>query len=68
MNIKTIRKQAEILSNMNVNACPLPELVDMSRGAQWERFLIKLDELGYTAVPKKSIEGIKETLWPSLIP
>jgi hypothetical protein len=68
MDIKKIRKQAETLSNMGENACPLPELVDMPRGAQWERFLIKLDELGFTVVSKKSIEGIKETLWPSLIP
>jgi hypothetical protein len=58
MDIKKLKIQSAELSNKNENACPFPELLNMSRGAQWERVLSKLDELGYDVVPKNVQHGL----------
>lgn len=59
MDIRKLKIQSATLSNINENACPFPELVNMSRGLQWEKVLLKLDELGYKVIHKQTLTELR---------
>ena len=51
--------KAKHLSNMSMDACPFPTLMDLPRKDQWMRILQVLEIHGMTVIESKELEKLK---------